>query len=135
MTTDTVPRRDTSAPTDIAKHLQSTTAAVRVSFTWFGVRKTLTPDQKARAADTFGAEGEYLSAAKKLLNTRHPAFRTVTSVRTRVLSHWRGVTLPYPESGVRLIRRDRIAQFTEQMNSLRAELVPFPVREFRCAIA
>ena len=123
MTTDTISRRDTSAPTDIAEHLQTTTAAVRVSFTWFGVRKTLTPGQKARAADTFGAEGEYLSAAKKLLDTKHPAFRTVTGVRTRVLSHWRCVTLPYPESGVRLIRRDGIAQFTGQMDSLRAELV------------
>ena len=123
MTTDTVPRREPSAPADIAEHLQATTAAVRVSFTWFGVRKTLTPDQKARAADTFGAEGEYLSAAKKLLDTRHPAFKAVTAVRTRVLSLWRGVTLPYPESGIRLIRRDRIGQFTGQMNSLREELV------------
>ena len=123
MTTDTISRRDTSAPTDIAEHLQTTTAAVRVSFTWFGVRKTLTPDQKARAADTFGAEGEYLSATKKLLNTRHPAFKAVSAVRTRVLSLWRGVTLPYPESGIRLIRRDGIAPFTEQMDSLRGELV------------
>lgn len=123
MTTDTVPRRETSAPADIAEHLQATTAAVRVGFTWFGVRKTLTPDQKARAADTFGAEGEYLSAAKKLLDTRHPAFKAVTAVRTRVLSLWRGVTLPYPESGIRLIRRDRIGQFADQMGVLREELV------------
>jgi len=123
MTTDMLSRRDASAPTDIAEHLQATTAAVRVGFTWFGVRKTLTPDQKARAADTFGAEGEYLSAAKKLLDTKHPAFKAVTAVRTRVLSHWRGVTLPYPESGVRLIRRDRIGPFTAEMNSLRGELV------------
>ena len=123
MTTDTISRRESSAPADIAEHLQATTAAVRVSFTWFGVRKTLTPGQKARAADTFGADSEYLSAAKKLLDTKHPAFKAVTAVRTRVLSLWRGVTLPYPESGVRLIRRDRIAQFTEQMDSLRGELV------------
>ncbi len=100
MTTDTISRQDVSAPADIAEHLQATTAAVRVSFTWFGVRKTLTPDQKARAADTFGAEGGYLSAAKKLLDTRHPAFKSVTAVRTRVLAHWRGVTLPYPEAGI-----------------------------------
>jgi len=45
-------------------------AAARVAFCWFGVRKTLTPEQKAQAADTFGAEGQYLSAGKKLLNTR-----------------------------------------------------------------
>ena len=123
MTTETISPREISAPAELAEHLQATTAAVRVSFTWFGVRKTLTPDQNARAADTFGAEGEYLSAAKKLLDTRHPAFKAVTAVRTRVLSLWRGTTLPYPESGVRLIRQDRIGQFTDQMDVLREQLV------------
>lgn len=122
MTTETISPREISAPAELAEHLQATTAAVRVSFTWFGVRKTLTPDQNARAADTFGAEGEYLSAAKKLLDTRHPAFKAVTAVRTRVLSLWRGTTLPYPESGVRLIRQDRIGQFTGQMDVLREQL-------------
>jgi len=43
---------------------------VRVAFCWFGVRKTLTPEQKAQAAGTFGAEGQYLSAGKRLLDTR-----------------------------------------------------------------
>ena len=61
-----------------ARRLRATMAAVRVSFTWFGVRKTLTPEQKAQAADTFGAEGQFLSAGKKLLDTRHPAFKAVT---------------------------------------------------------
>ena len=42
-------------------------AAVRVSLSWLGVRKTLTREQKAQAADTFGAESEFLSAGKKLL--------------------------------------------------------------------
>ncbi len=39
--------RPSSTP---AQRLRSTTAAVRLSFTWFGVRKTLTPEQKAQAA-------------------------------------------------------------------------------------
>src|SRR5271168_2604311 len=83
-----------------AERLRITTAAVRVAFTWFGVRKTLTPEQKSQAADTFGAEGEFLSAGKKLLDTRHPAFKTVTAVRGRILSFWKGISLPYPEPGI-----------------------------------
>jgi len=47
-------------------------AAVRVSFTWFGTRRTLSAEQKAQAADTFGAEGSFLSAGKKLLDTAIP---------------------------------------------------------------
>jgi hypothetical protein len=44
-------------------------AAVRVSINWFGTRKTLTAEQKSQAAESFGAEGTFLSAGKKLLDT------------------------------------------------------------------
>ena len=81
-------------------------AAARLSFTWFGVRKSLTPAQKALAAESFGAEGEYLSAGKKLIDTKHPAFRAVTAIRGKVDAYWKGLRLPYPEPGVRLIKHD-----------------------------
>ncbi len=64
-----------------AQRLRTTMAAVRLSCTWLGVRKTLTPDQIRRAADPFGAEEKFLSAGKKLLDTSHPAFRDVTAVK------------------------------------------------------
>jgi hypothetical protein len=105
-----------------ALKLQTTMAAARVSFTWLGVRKTLTADQKAQAAEPFGAEGQYLSAAKKLLDTAHPAFRAVTAIRNRIVSYWRGVSLPYPEPAIRLIRRDRIEPFNDQMTDFKQEL-------------
>jgi hypothetical protein len=97
-------------------------AAVRLTIFWFGVRRTLTQDQKSQAADTFGAEGTYVSAAKKLLDTSHPAFRVVTSIRTRALGVWKGMTLPYPEPGIRLIRQDDITSFSAQMRTLQSQL-------------
>jgi len=45
-------------------------ASDRDAYCWFGVHKTLTLEQKAQAVGTFGAEGQYLSAGKKLLDTR-----------------------------------------------------------------
>lgn len=105
-----------------AKRLQLITAAVRVSFTWLGVRKTLTPEQKSRAAESFGAERDYLSARKKLLDTRHPAYKEVSSIRCRATAYWRGMTLPYPEPGVRLIRQEQIAAFNQQMVDLKTQL-------------
>jgi len=111
-----------TAPTSPAQVLQATSAAVRVSFTWFGVRKTLTPTQQAQATETFGAEGHYLSASKKLLDTALPTFRAVTSIRNRIVSYWRGMSLPYPEPGIRLIRQDRVETFHEKMTELRREL-------------
>lgn len=97
-------------------------AAARVSVHWFGVRKSLTPQQTAQAADAFGAEDRYLSAAKKLLDTGHPAFKSVTSIRNRLLGYWKGVSLPYPEPGVRLIRRDGIDEFVGRMTRFQTEL-------------
>ena len=108
----------TSAPA----RLRMTMAAVRVMFTWLGTRKTLTPDQKSQAADSFGAEREYLSAGKKLLDVSHPTFKAVTSVRSRILAYWKGISLPYPEPGIRLIRQDDIASFTVQLTTLKADL-------------
>ena len=120
--TQVLEERETSRITNPARRLRTTMAAVRLAFTWFGVRKSLSPQQKEEAADSFGAEGSYLSAAKKLLDTKHPAFKAVTAVRGRALSLWKGLTLPYPEPGIRLIRQADIAVFDVQMTTLKAEL-------------
>jgi hypothetical protein len=120
--TSTLLDEPTTPTTNPSARLRATMAAVRIAFTWFGVRKTLTPEQKSQAADTFGAEGEFLSAGKKLLDTRHPAFKAVTAVRGRMLSFWKGITLPYPEPGIRLIRQEDIGSFDVQMTTLKAEL-------------
>jgi hypothetical protein len=105
-----------------AERLRLVSAAVRVSIRWFGVQKTLTPEQQTQAAESFGAEGEYVSARKKLLDTSRPAYKEVTAIRGRVLSCWKAATLPYPESGIRLIRQNDIEPFNQQMSELRREL-------------
>lgn len=116
------PPTDSSQPLTAADRLRTTMAAVRVCFTWFGTRKTLSPEQKAQAAESFGAEGQYLTAGKKLLDSTHPAFKTVTAIRGRIMSFWKGISLPFPEPGLRLIRQQDIATFDVQMTTLRIEL-------------
>lgn len=113
------PAHGTSTP---AERLRGMTAAVRVSFCWFGVKKTLTPEQKSQAAEPFGAEGTFLSACKKLLDTKHPAYKEVTAVRGKVLSYWKGLTLPYPEPGIRLIQQEQVEPFHQQMSDFREQL-------------
>jgi len=111
--------RPSTSPT---QRLRATMAGVRLSISWLGVRKSLSRSQKSQAADTFGADGDYVSAAKKLLDTGHPAFKAVSAVRHRIVSLFKGMSLPYPEPGVRLIRQDDIAVFNVQMQTLKAEL-------------
>jgi len=109
-------------PSTPASRVRTTMAAVRLAFTWFGTRKTLTGEQKAQAADAFGAEGQFLSAGKKLLDTSHPAFKAVSAARGRIIAYWKGITLPYPESGIRLIRQQDISVFDAHVTTLKAEL-------------
>ena len=102
--------------------LRATMAAARLSFTWLGVRKSLTLAQKHQAADSFGAEAKFLLAGKKLLDTSHPAFKAVTAIRGRMVAYWKDVSLPFPEPGVRLIPQGVITQFDQQVVDLRSEL-------------
>ena len=105
-----------------AERLRTTMIAVRVSIRWLGVRKTLTAQQREQAAESFGAEGQFISAGKKLLDTTHPAYRAVSAVRGQILGYWRGMSLPYPESGIRLIRQDQIDAFDARLAQLREAL-------------
>jgi hypothetical protein len=115
-------RTSATLTTTPAQRLRTTMAAVRVSFRWMGTQKTLSPEQKAQAAEAFDAEGQCLSAAKKLLDTRHSAFRAVTAVRGKIDSYWRGLSLPFPEPGVRLIKQEKLEEFAATMADYKVEL-------------
>src|ERR1039458_9813617 len=121
-TSDRPTRRSAATIASATQRLRTNFAAVRLSFTWLGVRKTLSPDQKAQAAESFGAEGQYLSAAKKLLDTSHEAFQAVSSVRSQIISYWKGLSLPYPEPGMRLIKQDDIEAFNDRLSQFRVDL-------------
>ena len=110
------------ASTSASDRLRSTMAAARLSFNWLGVRKSLSSSQKDQAADSFGAEGKFLSAGKKLLDTSHPAFKAVTAVRSQAVAYWKGISLPFPEPGIRLIPQGSIDEFNERMSCFRDEL-------------
>src|SRR5262249_9660624 len=105
-----------------AERLRTTMAACRVQFTWFGTKKSLTPEQKAQAAETFDAEGQFLSDGKKLIVTKDKSVRAVTAIRTKIKDYWGEVTLPFPEPGVRLIKHSEVEGFDQQMTDYKVEL-------------
>jgi hypothetical protein len=105
-----------------AEHLRREFAAARVSFMWLGVHRSLSRQQKELAAQPFDAQGTSLSATKKLLDTRHSAYLPVTRIRNAATAYWRGISLPYPEPGIRLIRQDRIEAFNDHLQELKTRL-------------
>jgi hypothetical protein len=46
----------------------------------------------------------------------------VTAIRTKITDYWRGLTLPFPEPGGRLIKHDQVEGFDQQMADYKAEL-------------
>lgn len=108
---------------DPTMDLRKLAAACRVQFTWFGVRKTLSTEQKTQAAEPFGAEGDTLSVSKRLLDTKHPAFKGVSSCKSRAGAYWKAITLPYPEPGIRLLRQNNVEIFQDTMKEFKEELI------------
>ena len=105
-----------------AQRLRTTMAAVRLAFTWLGVRKTLAPEQRTTAARAFHADREFLSASKLILDTKNPAYRAVAAIRSEASGYWRTVTLPFPEAGIRLLPHNSLGLFANTMQTYRERL-------------
>ena len=105
-----------------AEQLRADTVAVRLSINRFGISRKLTSDQTERAADVFTADGSYLRASKKLIDARQPKILAITSVLNEVKGYVEGITVPYPEPGVRLLRREYVEQFTARLDAFRQTL-------------
>ncbi len=96
--------------------------ACRVKFRWFGTSKALTTNQRTQAAESFGAEAAAISAAKRLIDTKHQSYRALTSTKSQINRFWRESSLPYPESGIRLIRNDAVDEFNTALTLFKSEL-------------
>lgn len=105
-----------------AQRLRRLAAAVRVHFTWWGVHRTLTAQQKEAVGTTYAADSRFLTAGKKIIDVRHEAYRQLTSLRTRITNYWRGLTLPYVEPGIRLLRQSDVEGFVHTLEGFRADL-------------
>jgi len=112
--------------------LQAETTAVRLHIRWPGTRKSLSRDQKRQAAGAFDADSRTLSAAKRLFDTSHPSFRAVSAIKTKAGALWKGMTLPYIEPGVRLLRRGDVSAFDDRMFLIREELTDAVEELDRC---
>ena len=112
----------TETTPNAAQRLRTTMAAVRLAFTWLGVRKTLAPEQRTTAARAFHADRELLSASKLILDTKNTAYRAVAAVRSEASGYWRTVTLPFPETGIRLLPQNSLGMFASTMQTYRERL-------------
>jgi hypothetical protein len=110
------------SPDSFIGRLKRETAAVRLQYKKFGTRRALIPDQVYRAARVFGANQQFLSAGKRILNTKDPVWIAATGAIGRARLYWRTMTVPYPDKGIRLLRRELVPSFNVAMQAFAAEL-------------
>jgi hypothetical protein len=107
---------------EFAERLRQETLACRLERSQFGTSRKVSDDQKERMAELFGADAARLAANKKLLNKRHEAYLAVTSALNRARDCWMDNTVPYPEPGLRLIKREKVEDFDRNMQAIKADL-------------
>ena len=93
-----------------ADALRTDSAAIRLHWSWWGSTKAVNPAQRNEVAACFAAESRAVTAGKKLFDTKGEDYRRLTGLKTEITNLWLDTTLPYPEPGVRLIRRSLIPQ-------------------------
>jgi hypothetical protein len=108
--------------TQFAKQLRKECAAVRLGRAKWNISKRLDRAQVQKAAAPFGAEAERLAATKKLINSRNEKYASPCATLREAVEAWKDMTVPFPEKGVRLIRKDRIEDFVAVMSALKARL-------------
>ena len=108
--------------TDYSARLRELCVGCRLSKARWGVSKVLEKDQKELAAFPFGAVAKSISASKKLIDTASKRYRAVTKVFSQVTEYWESHTLPFPEKSLRLLRREQVEEFEQQIASYQSEL-------------
>ena len=116
------PEVDRTEAGSFGEELQTLMSGVRLRTTWFGNQKQVSKDQKIQAAQTFDAESKSISMSKKLLDTNGDAWKALVRIRGEMIDTWQTESLPYPEPGIRLMKRTAIDSFAERMTRKRRDL-------------
>ena len=108
--------------TEAGAELRANCLASKLHLKWLGVTRTLSAEQMAQLVDGSEVDSKMIRASKRLLDSGHPTMKLLGTIRNRIVSNWRTLTLPFVESGVRLIPRQLVGEFESRMNFLKNEL-------------
>lgn len=105
-----------------AESLKAQTMGMRLSWNWLGTRKTLDPAQTHQIATNFQADPKRIRATKQLLDSKHKAIKDLTKLKGEVTEFVKAHSLPFPEDGIRLIKRNELASFQAYLSEQQAKL-------------
>jgi hypothetical protein len=103
-----------------AGRLYADTRLVQLSFTRLSEERTLTPAQRAKAAEQFKASTDAVKARKRLYSRAHSAVRNLYQSERAIEDLWKSYSLPF-ERGRRLMPESDLLEFRSRFEVLRDE--------------
>lgn len=111
------PRRES-----ITDRLIKETMGCKLHRCCWGVRRKLQANLLGEMAQGIDCDASWLGVSKRLIDTRHPAWRAVRKPLNQAVEYWMAYTVPHPDPGIRLIRADRNEEFIGVIHGLQETL-------------
>lgn len=115
--------------------------ATRLSFRWWGEQRRMEDATKNTMAAAVEADPDSITAGKRIYNTRlevngEKPLLNIQKFKGEIKEYWERVTLPHPETGVRLLPKDKVLDFNARMEGFQTTLtmLSLAVQEARTAI-
>lgn len=84
--------------------------------------RSMTKQQVARVADTFGAQHDSVGGRRAIISKKHDLIKPVLSLLLETRRYVEARTIPYPDQGMRLIRLDKVDAMVEEIDKRREQL-------------
>ncbi len=106
----------------LADELKKNTIAVSMQLKKFGNTKKLDEESHAKAAGAISASTDRIKATEVIVNSKHPAYKAVTSHISKIKRSFIDQTVSYPEPTIRLMNIDKLDTFQADVDIAIADL-------------
>lgn len=107
---------------DLSQQLLEQTIGVSMRMTRFGNAKKLDDQCHSTVAQSIDADPDRIRATEVIVNSKHPAYKTVTSHMSKVKRTFTDSTIAFPEPTIRLMHCEKLERFQAQVESDQDEL-------------
>lgn len=104
------------------EELQAQTIAVSMKQKKFGNSKKLDEENHRKITQSIEADPERIKATEMIVNSKHPAYKEVTSLMSKVKRDFTDRTVSFPEPTIRLMHIDRVDSFNREIEGVCEEL-------------
>lgn len=114
-------RTKTKMTTPNPEEILDTILGTELERTWLGVTRTASDTERHSflSEDLHGSPAaSFLGVSYKIINTKHPGYRSLTKSASQVRTCWVHHTLPWVKRGIRILRKANYDLFHDHLNKL-----------------